>query len=710
MLRGALHLVERTTIVCVLLLMQSACAPQAWVLEADRAMFIGDFEHALTRYEDLLLSQSRPTAVSQKSALCVEELHERLTRRLIQHLEGRDYAEACLAAYQLEQLAPHFGEHERFTEVLSARGVSRDHDGALLRGASRLAHLHLCPLESQWSSAYRVKEQLTQSLLKRGAQAMNPQAWSQVYVHINQLVDVEHSNLGQSFSPFLEGLRDNLRDQWSSFWRDQAYKHMSDGAWSASWIDYSLAADHLGLGLLKASRVPHTTSSSVYHLTSASADPILTLIIAQLNLLGGGLMSYGVGLDWTQVPKRLHPFLQRQDQTPLPVDSIKETLAAYRERWSLSETGEECHVKKRRASREVRYLDHHQEVVSPRYKAALKRVESQQETLEAAQSQREDLERSLKSARSRLQAFKTQLTKRDQELEQLRDIMARLSSRREHLQGHIRELSSHDYLGPPTPTELELIAEIKSAIASLKPKEDRTKISEEIAVGAKTDHLNKLKAQRAEVDRLSGYLARTTQEIVEAQLMLEERERDLKSTSQFDQNEVYSVFRYPVVEHHLTCEVRWDTRSIAQSSSEIQGPPSSWHVKFTNTVVSLSHRAFTRYGVKSAEFNFKPTKAKLLKQIRETLALRVSRWLDGRRVQWVSRLRDRWSRVSSRDTLLDRAQDELLTVLTFLDAQAFSHLLSNRISARHQLGPTFQLHPLRTLSDDAQMHWMTDGW
>ena len=52
----ALSSVERATLVFVLLLMQSACAPREWIYEADRALFVGDFDRALSRYEDVLFS------------------------------------------------------------------------------------------------------------------------------------------------------------------------------------------------------------------------------------------------------------------------------------------------------------------------------------------------------------------------------------------------------------------------------------------------------------------------------------------------------------------------------------------------------------------------------------------------------------------------------------------------------------------------------
>ena len=145
-----------------------------------------------------------------------------------------------------------------------------------------------------------------------------------------------------------------------------------------------------------------------------------------------------------------------------------------------------------------------------------------------------------------------------------------------------------------------------------------------------------------------------------------------------------------------------------KSSDMSQHPPNSWQAEVSHSTVGLSHRAFTRYGVKSADVTLKSMKSKLLTRIRGTLATRLSRWLDARRTRWLTYLYHQWELLTSESTLTVSAQDELLTLLTYLDPHNFSALLSHRLSAQFKLGLSFRLQPLIRWSDDQEMIFRFD--
>jgi hypothetical protein len=687
--------------------MQNACAPREWIYEAESALFSGQFDHALTRYEDILLSQSRPKLIAEKSAVCIEELSDRFAQELTQELIHQNFDHACLMAYQLEQMNPQRGEHLCFNESLSDPKLYTSSVDLIKRASDRssdrLAQLLLCPLESQWTYAHRLKTELTSALLDQGIEAQSPQKWSRLYEGLNRLIDAEYSGLMKAHTPFLRVLRAQIHDRWSTFWEDRAFTQMESGAWTASWIDYSLAAaDPTSTPSTRAKVALKTTPKP----TAPADDPILSMIITQTQLLSEDLTRYGVALDERHVSPKALTFVRQEDETHHLKSKIKRVISRHLERWSLSEGETICQVDKRRSSREVRYLDHNRQVVSSRYKSALKRVELQQETLEAAQSQHENLEHSLKNAHAKLHVLKDQLPQFDQELTQIKKSIDQFREQRAGLNTHRQQHVPTNRAGPPSTRELTLIKEIQIKIQEIEPRENQIKIKEEIAVGAKSDHLVKLKAQREEIERLSGYLIRTVKEIDEANATLEARERELNTTTQFDHERVYSVFRYPVTEHHLKCKIAWHTQHIihdSKSSEMSQRPPNSWQTEMSRSIVGLSHRAFARYGVKSADVALKSMKSKLLTRIRETLAARLSRWLDTRRTRWLTYLYHRWEILTSESTLTMSTQDELLTLLTYLDPHNFSPLLSHRLSAQFKLGLSFRLQPLTRWSDDQEM-------
>lgn len=697
------------------------CAPYIWLDEAKHLRDVGDVQSALSRYEDVLIAQSSQLAYPLASELLDEQItsHHNALKRAF---EEQDADEACLAAWMIEDLGPFTPEASLFDKEVKAaiESVLDALPGLDYLGRSHRLHwseqLIGCPLEHSAELVFEqrlkllklIQETFSKTLLTQG----NVYEWPFIDHFVQQL------DQGSFASPVLLGLiQQALQDHWRAYWIDTAMSAGSDGRWGEVWV-YSSLSQHRPRdifldGLEDFTGPDPRDDACVYGPDGHCLPPplmmrsddfyfnhLLHLAQAELERRGAEFYHVGIRVSVDEESAIVAPYLLKNTPTLLNQQSrrLPQWLSPELvENWSIHERDVVCSVETRSGSKELRYLDRSEQVISPRYQAALKRVEQQQAVLEAAQSEQEQLTQALDNAHSTLDRLDVDTIYNAQiKRDQIQQQVSRRKEKAIHLTQHEEAVSGERLVGPADPEIEHHLEELKVAQEIVLTELQALSIQLEIAQGELDEYLQKKATHEAEVKRLAQSLENTEQEITSATRLLEEREATLKQTERYEALEVFSVFRYPVTENHLECELIWELMREPSAQSDLVGPPVSTPdeaklpvdpilLTFSSSDSQMTHRAYPRYKIQGVSVDSDVQKMNLLKTMRENLAQSLARWGAGRKDEWVihrgKALVRRLATTSKPSVkVLNR-----LAMLTYLHPEHFRESLSENILSHLKL-------------------------
>ena len=140
---------------------------------------------------------------------------------------------------------------------------------------------------------------------------------------------------------------------------------------------------------------------------------------------------------------------------------------------------------------------------------------------------------------------------------------------------------------------------------------------------------------------------------------------------------VYSVFRYPLNEHKLSCRVTWSVfpEKNDQTSDQIGPPQVLWHTEGELSELAISHKAYRRYGIKALSFSKKKLKSSVIKKLKRQMYNRFEKWLSHERQNQLVLRGERLVRKYKNDTKL-----ELLAFLSFVSPTHFLDQFYKRLS------------------------------
>ena len=691
--------------VASILSLNHACAPQTWLNEAQTHSHLGDWEQAFNRYEDSLISGAHyhksPTSSTQQiiqgSELSIEQLFKQRQQSFVNSLDAPNKVPACLKLARLTQLYPLAPELDIFQQSLDHQSLRLVHfdsrlklafkmidqaetdltrqrlTQALLVDLERLMY-HLmeqeafydqCPwAESDWyQTYYNYKNLHTQlndliHLISRSESVdkVTEKIELKAIKRLSYLTQVflkEERSFAILFKNEAEALQENINNAYTSFWRNYSFQEQSEGNWGSAWWFKQFA-------LLPSSLLEAQISASINEWS------LHDKLEEQYQLLAAS--------DY---------LLKDKKQSDKNLDAEHEIntsyIALYRTKpiyLDIKEGDTHCNVSTQKQSHELRDVAETKQVTAPQYLAALKRVETLQSQLESALSQRESLEKSILSAQSDLDAIdRIQLKKQSQAYQSLGQQKDVLSKELEKKRSLFKQ--QHTLLSPPCPKDLEFLDLLNADIDLLDSKVEEKEMNTEIAKSAWEDSKEQLLQRRREVNRLAGYLTKTVIEVEKASAELDQKEVDLALIPKTKNEKVYSVFRYPLNEHKLSCRVTWSVfpEKNDQTSDQIGPPQVLWHTEGELSELAISHKAYRRYGIKALSFSKKKLKSSVIKKLKRQMYNRFEKWLSHERQNQLVLRGERLVRKYKNDTKL-----ELLAFLSFVSPTHFLDQFYKRLS------------------------------
>lgn len=650
--RLTLHIVYMASI----LSLNHACAPQTWLNEAQTHSHLGDWAQALDRYEDSLMSgahyQKHPAVNTQQiikgSELSIERLFKQRQKSFIDSLEAPNKVPACLKLEDLIQLYPLAPELDFIQQAYSYRFPSStlanselsslaeemsqtdrhhqkindlliDSEQSIYRLMNQEAFYDQCPwLASNWYLSYRNYDKL-RTQLNNLIHHINRSEFTQFETDKSQFKAIKRlAYLVQSFSTMersfsilfkneAETLQKKLNDAYASFWRNYSLQELGKEHWGSAWW------------FKRFSQLPSSLLEAQSLTTSMDQWPVNDKLEKQYELLATSdylLKSSKGKRNALQVEQRVHNHYKPLYRTKPVYLNIKE--------------GEpQCSLSTQKQSHELRDVAETKQVTAPQYLAALKRVETLQGQLESALSQRESLEKSILSAQTDLEAFdQAQLKQQSQVYRSLVQQEKQLAKELEMKRVQFKQ--EQDLLSPPTVDDLALLNRLSVEIDALDIKIEEKEMNIEIAKSAWEDSEERLLQRRREVSRLAGYLTKTVIEVEKTSAELDQKEVDLALIPKTKSEKVYSVFRYPLNEHSLSCRITWTVfPEKTQQHIEQTGPPQVlWYAEEALSEMAISHKAYRRYGIKAVSFSKKKLKSKLITKLKRQISTRFERWLN----------------------------------------------------------------------------------
>ena len=663
----------------VCLLLATGCAPVSWLNEAQSLAIKGSLNEALNRYEDALLAQS-PSVAYDDAIMTIDHLATQKLDELSQRLDLADTHAACLAALDLESLTPASGLaltpllnllQQTSTRLMADHSDDDFRETLSLHQSLELAH---CPLERSPEYVLALQAKLAEHFQTQLSHSISPDnLWrlreTLLILHkagfrSQDLVEIDHIT----------------RSLWREEWSTKASHPKMEDHLGLRWIYHSLSIN------LPFAASPATSTSA--HPSTHEVSPhefFLALTLVDLEEELSDLQLRGCTLTSSSQDQDLQTLIDSHiPSLPAQKTSYSSWLAPYQvEEWVLHDQRAQCKVKSVTSFQEHRYLDRVERVRSSQYLAALKRVELQQGVLEAAQSQYEELTNALDTARRSLDDFQmTELYTAEQDVEDTLNALRYAELQLQHLAAHERSLSPEHLVGPPDPKLPSIRQRYTEAFRTSQTRFKTAKIRHEIATTKLDDYRAKLVTVRSDVKRLSRDLVSTQHEADEAEQLLEEREKLLKTKPPYQEEKIFSVFRYPVTEHQVTCTLQWTINRNALP--EIVGPPSSLYphsedhkvLELSLSETSISHRSFPKYRITSKASTLEKIKSKLVTKLNTQLMHRLTHWFSERRSAWLKRLGENFLTELDQVDLISLAQLNRLALFTYMYPQRFAVKLS----------------------------------
>ena len=674
--------------ICLIVIfgLNTACAPQAWLQEAQTYSHLGQWEKALGRYEDSLSSgiywsaqlKTEPIQVRQGSELVVEALFEDYKKQLndtinvISTVNTEKKQDICRLFTQLESLYPLSDElaglqakwrsnelkPQDFAAFLSEyddlamTNTQQANDHAILhkqraRKAKLLQQVFLksekavhalmrqeevfsycSPLELDWYQVYQSYEDLYRQLdlLILVASEVTHEGFD---------YNSNGSKLSLHHIKRLYYLIQNLMAQelsLSQFFEDEmlALQNNLRSSYTNTldlYVEQSITSEKWGMAwwLKQLFFVPEFLSSDMHH-------PLLSY----LPFIDDELSRQQAILEKVdyQVQDNKLQELKAVDQSKLNPDYTK-LYPTQPVTLTVNKGQVHCDLSTQKQSHELRKVAETKQVTAPQYLAALKRVEALQSRLESALSQREHLEKSILKAQADLELLdQDQLKELEEAFQKLKQESAVLKQGLEMTQAQIHK--AFNMMGPLSEDELAHLKHLKVEVTTLKKQLELKDMNVEIAKSAWEESVDRLQQRRREVNRLAGYLTKTVIELEQTTAELDQKEVDLALIPKSKNEKVYSVFRYPFNEHKLTCSLTWTV--VAQEDTAIvkehTGPPAVlWHTKEELSEVATSHKAYRRYGIQAVSFSKKKLQTQLSNQLQKVMKQRFKAWLSQARQQ-----------------------------------------------------------------------------
>ena len=669
-------------ILWLLLCFQSACAPITWLDEARSLSHLGQWEPALERYENILLTGSTHSQVYESSALIIDQLTNDQVQMLSTVMSKHRSAETCLSLLDLEGLHPHVYEHSDIIGLSTLHQSLKDpiFKASVSYIVSQLEVLQTCPLlRYNWSEASRLTHLFETQLITLTNRANNLESLSFLSNLLNALSQSPlalHNTASLNYA---------LEKEWRDQWHTQILSSLESNHWALAWLFGEMANyspiqrqfTFLNTPTWLSSKSPH--DSELHQFINHELETAITVLSQEQ-----------VKILETSPSTHLSKFIKALDTSdPSKSTALSDTQSAYHKTYShltttqpilinLTESEAKCVVSNIKDFHELRYLEREDQVTAPQYITTLKIVEKLQSQLEAAQSQREDLEHSLLNAQSALDKT-TQYTlyAYQSDTDQLEEIEGSLKTEIKRFKAQRADLFSQS--GPPSKEERIQLEKLTIKLSDLSTKLEQTKIDLEIALSALDDYQMKYSVKRQEVTRLSSYLAKITLTINHLSKKLDQKETLLTELPKTKVDQVFSVFRYPIVKKILKCTLTWSAH-LSDDQTVKEPEELMWRFSTSSESVHVTHKPYMRYRISSKQFNQKVQTAQLLKSTRADLKQKFQAWLHRKRINLLVS--------KAQDLILEgKAQlsTESLALLTYLTPQPFLSTLLNRVHTRLQL-------------------------
>lgn len=696
--RLSIHLIYLASI----LSFNQACAPQSWLNEAQSHSHLGRWEQALQRYEDNLISGAhyhnhpdlRTQQITRGSELAVEQLFNDYKQSFVRSLSSPNKVPACLEfsrLYSLYPLAPElesvhhdlewFSQYSDKSKGNEDKAVPHfqlenleDHHlqeaiSLLLHDSEKLMYRLMeqedfytqCPwAEFDWQQNYDSHRSL-HAQLNNLTTAMLESKNRQLNTDTNLLKAIKRlSYLAEaflkrkrSFSIFFkdeaQALQDKLDHVYSSIWNNYSFQELKRQNWGSAWWFKQL------------SFLPNSILAS----QTTDLKEILSLadqsVVDKLEKVRKVLSTS----DYLMQNEELHNLnIVQEKEISSKYSGLYDRTPTY---LKLKESKIKCSLSTKKQSQELRDVAETKQVTAPQYLVALKRVETLQGQLESALSQRERLESSILIAQSELEAIdQVQLKQQHQAYQVL--VQQKVVLNDELKMEKARLDQEQGLMGPPSHEDLEIYDRIRMEVKRLTEQIEKKEMNVEIAKSAWEDAEEHLLQRRREVSRLAGYLTKTVIEVEKRSAELDQKEIDLALIPKTKNEKVYTVFRYPLNEHKLSCRLAWTVLPKGSMQNHLQAgpPPILWYAEEEVSEVEISHKAYRRYGIKAVSFSKKKLKSKLIKKLKLQMKKHFELWLS----------RARQKQLVLRGQALVRKQEnninfELLAFLTYVSPTHF---------------------------------------
>jgi hypothetical protein len=141
-----------------------------------------------------------------------------------------------------------------------------------------------------------------------------------------------------------------------------------------------------------------------------------------------------------------------------------------------------------------------------------------------------------------------------------------------------------------------------------------------------TEYRSKKTLQKNEIQRVKSYIIEGTKKLIREKSELEKLENLALKVKKDHKQEHYMVFRYPLFEHSLRCQVNW--------TLQIKRQEDQWEHTFQWSseaeTQDQSHAAYSKYHIPKDGLDFPFNSFDLLAQAQQNLVQRLSHWIQER--------------------------------------------------------------------------------
>ena len=681
-----------------------ACTPISWLDEARVFSHQAQWEPSFKRYEELLQSGNGSLSIYHSAEMVLEKLVQEKRQALIDQQQKNLFQKEnidlqCQYLVELEDLAPNLSESFRFPIFtdLSSKFLQRGSDQSkLLHYLAYIELIYHCSLEDQWLHSWSLIQKFEQHVLRELQKKPSVEYLNLVRILFKELKNstspltppfaVSHLSAKTSkfqHSPFSMMIEALVADQWTRYWQEEVHLAMTKNQWGIAWLFEVLKNQKAFNKVCKDCLHTHATNFDTTHLLPDDHLSFNNILKQELELYLTPLTTAQLSINSKHVPTHLRETLEQigvleSPSTKLVIENSRQSLLPSEEvNIELVESQLDCTVTERQLSKEKRHLESYKKIQSPKHLVALKRVEKYQSELEAALSQKEKLEKSLLLAQKEL--AKRTLDETHHEMPEIEKLKAIVHDLEQQLS--MTEQSNlafkNDLLkqGPPQQKSLLQITAKKQEYQQIHTQLKKSKDELEIMTSALHDYQQALFVRRQEVVRLAGYLAKITIKIDKTTHLLDEKEELLAGIDPFEEEPIYTVFRYPVTEQTRNCSISWDVLRTSDLEKE-----SLWTAQESAQTVTLKHRAYPRYQIAQAKVSPSREEKKLFKRARHQLARRFQYWFNKERIRLLVHRASELLETQAQHITTDE-----LAFLTYLNPDRFTSPLMERIYQKLEL-------------------------